>query len=155
MSTTLSSFNELMQQFLDELEVAFPDDPKLKKHQSNFSLLRKANARKPLNSFMEAVSPYSSKIMAKDESYFLEHADENEFIRELDIKTKWATCSENTKNAIWQYMQTLFIIGTTINSLPNEALTMIEDVAKKCADSFNPGDMSSLIELLGKNPAKR
>ena len=153
MSSTLSSFNELMQQFLDELEIAFPEDSKLKKHQSNFSILKKANARKPLNSFMEAVTPHATKIMAKDESYFLESTDK--FITDLDIKTKWETCSENTKSAIWQYLQTLYIIGTTIKSLPTEALSMIEEVAKKCSDSLNPDDMSSLIELLGKNPVKR
>lgn len=153
MSTTLSSFNELMQQFLDELEIAFPDDPKLKKHQSNFSLLKKANTRKPLNSFMDAVTPHASKIMAKDETYFFDCTDE--FMSELDIKTKWETSSENTKSAIWQYLQTLYIIGTTIKSLPSEALSMIEEVAKKCSDSFNPDDMSSLIELLGKNPVKK
>lgn len=150
MATTLSSFNELMQQFLDELEIAFPDDPKLKKYQSNFSLLKKANARKPLNSFMESVRSHANKIMTKDESYFLESTDS--FIVDLDIKTKWDMSSETTKSAIWQYLQTLYIIGTTIQTLPSEALSMIEDVAKKCADSFNPGDMSSLIELLGKNP---
>jgi hypothetical protein len=153
MSTTLSSFNDLMQQFLDELEIAFPDDPKLKKHQSNFSILKKANVRKPLNSFMDAVTPHANKIMAKDESYFFEADDK--FIKELDIQTKWANCSENTKSAIWQYLQTLYIIGTTIKTLPTDALSMIEDVAKKCADSFNPDDMSSLIELLGKNPVKK
>lgn len=153
MSSTLSSFNELMQQFLDELQIAFPDDPKLKKHQSNFSILKKANARKPLNSFMEEVAPHANKIMTKDESYFLESTDT--FITDLDIKTKWETCSENTKSAIWQYLQTLYIIGTTIKSLPTEALSMIEEVAKKCSDSLNPDDMSSLIELLGKNPVKR
>lgn len=153
MSSTLSSFNDLMQQFLDELEIAFPDDPKLKKHQSNFSIIKKANARKPLNAFMEEITPHANKIMSKDESYFLESTDK--FITDLDIKTKWETCSENTKNAIWQYLQTLYIIGTTINSLPTEALSMIEEVAKKCSDSLNPDDMSSLIELLGKNPVKR
>lgn len=153
MTTTLSSFNELMQQFLDELEVAFPDDPKLKKHQSNFSILKRANARKPLTAFMEQVGPHAQKIMAKDETYFLESTDS--FITDLDIKTKWDTSSENTKNAIWQYLQTLYIIGTTINSLPAEALSMIEEVAKKCSGSLNPDDMSSLIELLGKNPVKK
>lgn len=153
MSTTLSSFNDLMQQFLDELEIAFPDDPKLKKYQSNFSILKKANVRKPLNSFMDAIAPHSTKIMSKDETYFLEADDA--FITDLDIKTKWESASETTKSAIWQYLQTLYIIGTTIKSLPSDALSMIEDVAKKCADSFNPDDMSSLIELLGKNPVKK
>lgn len=153
MATTLSSFNDLMQQFLDELEITFPTDNKLKKYQSNFSLLKKANARKPLNSFMDAVREHSSKIMSKDETYFLESDDA--FVVDLDIKTKWAESSDTTKSAIWQYLQTLYIIGTTIQSLPSEALSMIEEVAKKCADSFNPGDMSSLIELLGKNPTKK
>ena len=60
-------------------------------------------------------------------------------------------------NAIWQYIQTLFMLGTTITSIPPETLSMIENVAKQCADKMeNDGDeldetqlMKSMQGLLG------
>ena len=44
--------------------------------------------------------------------------------------------SETTKGAIWQYLQTLYILGTTISSLPADTLNMIESVAQKCASQL-------------------
>ena len=87
-STTVSSFNDLMQQFLDDLEIAFPNDSDIKKYQATFGLLRKSNARKPMNEFMASVGPYASQIMEKNEVFFLE--TETEFMSLLNIKELWA-----------------------------------------------------------------
>ena len=61
------------------------------------------------------------------------------------------------KGAIWQYIQTLYMLGTTITSIPAETLTMIENVAKQCADKMQSegGDidesqlMKSMQGMLG------
>jgi len=57
-------------------------------------------------------------------------------MKDINLKDHWDTCSENTKNAIWQYVQTLYMLGTTITSIPEETLSMIETVAKQCADNM-------------------
>jgi hypothetical protein len=57
-------------------------------------------------------------------------------MKDINLKDHWNTCSENTKNAIWQYVQTLYMLGTTITSIPEETLSMIETVAKQCADNM-------------------
>ena len=48
MATTTNAFNDMMQQFLDELVLTFPNEKKLVKYQNTFVLLRKANQKKPL-----------------------------------------------------------------------------------------------------------
>jgi len=48
--------------------------------------------------------------------------------------------SEGTKNAVWQYLQTLYMLGTTITAIPQETLSVIENVAKDCADKMQSGD---------------
>lgn len=149
-STTVSSFNDLMQQFLDDLEIAFPNDSDIKKYQATFGLLRKSNARKPMNEFMASVGPYASQIMEKNEVFFLE--TETEFMSLLNIKELWAQATDENKDAIWQYLQTLYIIGMTITSLPPETLSVIESVAKQCAESLKG---TEFMDLLGKNPMKK
>ena len=149
--TTLSSFNDLLQQFLDELEIAFPDNSRIKKYQASFQLMRKANARKPMSEFMASIGPCASHIMSKNEEFFL---TTDGFVQELDIPDLWGKASASTKDAIWQYLQTLYILGTTISSLPEDTLSIIEDVAKKCAENLQGSDLFNLLSP-GKNPMKK
>jgi hypothetical protein len=100
--------------------------------------------------------------MAKDESLILEDSDDINFLSELNVKTHWTSeLSSGTKDAIWQYLQTLYIIGSTISMLPEETLTAIEDMAKKMSEdpeglSKLLGSNSNLMEtLLGKNNVKK
>lgn len=58
--------------------------------------------------------------------------------------------SETTKEAIWKYLQTLYILATTISVLPADTLSMIENVAEKCAKQMNEEGLSS-EEALMKN----
>ena len=44
----------------------------------------------------------------------------------VNLEKHWGSASENTKNAIWQYIQTLYMLGTTISSIPEDTLSMIE-----------------------------
>lgn len=137
MATTTNAFNDMMQQFLDELVLTFPEEKKLVKYQNTFVILRKANPKKPLKEFMESVTPYANHLMQKDEEFFKTHASEIRFLDDLDIPRLWGSdLSENTKNAIWQYLQTLYILGTTLTALPAETLSMIESVATKCASQL-------------------
>jgi hypothetical protein len=54
-------------------------------------------------------------------------------------------------------MQTLFMLGMTITSIPNETLQMIENVAKQCADDMQTKDgaineaglLNSMQSMLG------
>lgn len=157
--STLSTFSDMMEQFVDELVQTFPNENSFKKYQMTIQIARKANPRQILTCFMESVNPHSAKIMAKDETFWSEEAPTIEFIKDLKITSIWADASSNTKDAIWQYLQTLYIIGTTISILPQDALNMIEQVAKQCVD--NMGDqkdlsasLGGLVNLLGKNPPK-
>jgi hypothetical protein len=149
---SVGTFNEMMEQFLNELEQTFPEEKSFKKYHASFDIMRTANPRKCVDVFMKEASKYSSKIMQKDESVF----DEFEH---LDIKKYWTPeLSQGTKDAIWQYLQTLNILGMTISTIPQEMLSMVEGVAAKCAEGMQNGDanpmsmlssMSGLFGMLG------
>lgn len=70
--------------------------------------------------------------------------------------------SVNTKAATWQYLQTLYMLGTTITAIPAETLSLIEGIAKDCADKMetNGGEidqdalMSMMGNMLGSLPKK-
>jgi hypothetical protein len=147
---TLSTFNEMMEQFLTELVQTFPEEKAVKTYLAAFEMTKKANARMCLQEFMSSITPYAQSIMARDEAFFIEHNEEIPFVNELNLKEHWNdSLSENTKSAIWQYLQTLYMMGMTINALPDETLAMIESVAKQCAMNFDAGGLNEQALLSG------
>lgn len=136
--TSVSAFNDMLEQFLTELMGTFPEEKSIKKYHAGFDVMRKTNPKKVVEGFMSAVAPHSQKIMNKDESILDDSID---VLDELSIKKHWnGGISDNTKNAIWQYLQTLYMLGTTITAIPADTLNMIEDVAKQCADNMQSGN---------------
>ena len=150
---SVSAFNDMMSQFLVELHKTFPDEKGIKKMLTSFDMLKSTNPRLVVNGFMEGVTPYAGKISAKDETFLLEEVENIEFLRELDIKKYWGNMSTNTKAATWQYLQTLYMLGTTITSLPDDTLSQIEKIAKGVASQMQDGDgdldQDALMKMMG------
>ena len=150
---SVSAFNDMMSQFLVELHKTFPDEKGIKKMLTSFDLLKSTNPRLVVNGFMDGVTPYAGKISAKDETFLLEEVENIEFLRELDIKKYWGNMSTNTKAATWQYLQTLYMLGTTITSLPDDTLSQIEKIAKGVANQMQDGDgeidQDALMKMMG------
>ena len=155
--TSISAWNDMMVQFINELRSTFPEEKSIKKYQTSFDLLKKTNPRKCVEGYMAEVTPVQDKIMSKDESFFLDsNSNTSELIRDLNIAKYWTSdLSQNTKDAIWQYLQTLYILGTTITMIPQETLNSIEKIATDCADNmqnggqFDPSALTGLFSSLG------
>lgn len=133
---SVTAFTDMLGQFLLELHKTFPEEKTLKKYINAFEMMKGTNPRLIVNGFMESVNPHATKISARDESFFTTDAETIDFLKEVNIKKNWQNASENTKGAIWQYLQTLYMLGTTITSIPADTLSMIENVAKECADKM-------------------
>ena len=149
----VSAFNDMMSQFLVELHKTFPEEKGIKKMLTSFDLLKSTNPRLVVDGYMKGVSPYADKISAKDETFLLEEIENIEFLKELDIKRYWSKMSPNTKGATWQYLQTLYMLGTTITALPADTLSQIENIAKGVADNMQSGDgeldQDALMQMMG------
>ena len=126
--TTIKAFNEMMGQFLGELHATFPEEAAVKA-----ALDAPREDRSVLDAFMASVAPSSALLSAKSEEFF-----QNEFSKKLDLDKIWKRpdTTPNTKEAIWQYIQTMYILGNTINMFPPETLRMIEAAAENCAQNM-------------------
>ena len=120
---------------------------------TSFDILKSTNPRLVVDAYMKGVTPYADKISSKDETFLLEEIDTIDFLKDLNIKSYWEQMSENTRAATWQYLQTLYMLGTTITSIPDDTLKMIEGIAKECADKMqNDGggiDQDALMKMMG------
>lgn len=131
--TSVSTFNDMLEQFINELENTFPEEKAFKKYHTSFEIMRAANPRKCVDAFMSGAGKYSNQIMQKDDSFFVNFT-------ELPIDKYWNDdLSSGTKSAIWQYLQTLNILGMTISTIPADMLSMVEGAAAKCAESMQNG----------------
>src|SRR6056300_1887302 len=150
---SVTAFNDMMGQFLVELHKTFPDEKSIKKMLTSFDLLKSTNPRLLVDGFMKSVSPHAESISAKDELFILVHSNDIEFLSELDIVRLWKRMNDGTKDAVWQYLQTLYILGTTIQSVPEDTLASIEAMAKECADKMQNGDgeinQDALMKMMG------
>ena len=150
---SVTAFNDMLTQFLVELHKTFPEEKGIKKMTTSFELLKSTNPRLIVDSFMKGVTPYADKISAKDESFLLEEIEKIEFLDELNIKSYWTRMTPATKSATWQYLQTLYMLGTTITAISAETLSLIESIAKDCADKLqtNGGelDQDALMKMMG------
>ena len=143
---TVQAFNSMLKNFLDELDSTFPDVTAIRVYNEGFDTLVKANVRKPLQIFMEAVSPHADAVMRRDPGLF-----STLNLGGIDFKGLWASdISDATRNAIWQYLHMLFLLATTVSSVPPELLSSIESVAQNCADKMQHGEMdfSSMSKML-------
>ena len=150
---SVTAFNDMMSQFLVELHKTFPEEKGIKKMLTSFDLLKSTNPRLVVDGYMNGVSPYADKISAKDETFLLEEIENIDFLKELDIKRYWSKMSEGTKGATWQYLQTLYMLGTTITALPADTLSQIENIAKGVANNMQNGDgeldQDALMQMMG------
>jgi hypothetical protein len=138
---SVTAFNDMMGQFLVELHKTFPEEKGIKKFMTSFDLLRSANPRKCVDAYMTGVSAHAGKISQRDDTFFTDDIKNIEFLKDLNIEEYWSEkMTDGTKNAVWQYLQTLYMLGTTITSIPQETLSLIESVAKDCADKIQTGD---------------
>ena len=130
------AFNSMMEEFLNELLQTFPEEKALKVEIAKFQTLRKANSKKVVEGFMHAIGPYQNDIQNKNEELMTEN--NIDFLKKMNIKKWWTKdLSSNTKDAIWSYLQTLIMLGTTITSIPADMLKTIETVAEQCASTMD------------------
>ena len=150
---SVTAFNDMLTQFLVELHKTFPEEKGIKKMTASFELIKEANPRLVVDGFMKGVTPYADKISAKDESFLLTEIENIEFLKDLNIKSYWTRMSANTQAATWQYLQTLYMLGTTINAIPADTLAQIEQIAKGVADKMQTDggelDQDALMKMMG------
>jgi hypothetical protein len=150
---SVTAFNDMLSQFLVELHKTFPDETGIKKMTTSFELLKTTNPRLIVDGFMKGVTPFADRISAKDEKFILEEIEKIEILKDLNIKNYWDRMSPNTKAATWQYLQTLYMLGTTITAIPADTLSLIESIAKDCADKMQTEggeiDQDALMKMMG------
>ena len=119
-------FNQTVDEFFRELIDIFPEETKIKVQYTLFQTLISANAKQPCIRFMTGSMKYLEQIAARDEDFFKSN-DKPGILQSINIENIWNdNLSDNTKNAIWNYIQSFFTIGIKVIEMPPETHNIIQ-----------------------------
>ena len=121
----VKKFNTIFDEFLTKLINHYKnlsDNPvKLNKYYKGFKLITMVDEKLPPLIFMSACFHLKQEIKTRNSVFFLNNEDilntsknYGVFSDQLDLNKRWDKLSEETKKSIWDYVQTLFILGEFI-----------------------------------------
>lgn len=125
---SLVKFNEYAKEFLLKMKDTFPEENKIQLYYSMFLMFECADQGAPLKMFMENLRPFGLQIMTKDEHFFKDdqYVNAAESISgKMGLIDHWDSCSKETQNAIWKYMQILYSTGMVASGLSDELSDII------------------------------
>ena len=158
--TSYKSFNDLLSEFIAALSNTFEEYTELSDANSNLSALLAIDPtmQMPMDKFYEVFSEHAGAIMQKQDSLFdvcrIPYADG------FDISKEYKESDPETQKAIWDYLQQLFAMATTVKMLPPDMMSQIEAVANSCMESVTSGEVSQeqaqspayILQMLNSNP---
>lgn len=130
------TFNTLALEFVKELAEVFPENTILAECVKNFVTIVSEDPKKPMDFLMKVAGDKTEAINSKDETVF-----DDITIPGMAIKEMWNSTSENTKEAIWQYLSTLHMLASTLGNTSGELMSGIEDMAMEFANKMTTGNM--------------
>jgi hypothetical protein len=120
MSREVNKFNTLLDEFLEKLIVQF-DNNKLRTYRKAFLLIKGSQPRVSVNLFMASCENYKSQITSRDDKFFLNDKKISEvskqfgnFTDDIGLTDYWNKLTNKTKTSIWDYIQSLFVLGEII-----------------------------------------
>ena len=116
----IAKFNMLFEELLDKMVDKFQND-KLRSYRRFFIMMKTTTPKTPVNIFMSGCVQYKYQIKNRDEKFFLQDDVIKEkskyfgnFTEDCGISDYWTSLSVKTQTAIWEYIQSLFVLGEII-----------------------------------------
>ena len=116
----IDNFNKLFEEFLEKIISKFPY-ARLKTYYRGFKILKSSSPATPANLFMAGCIEYKTQIKQRDDNFFLKSKSVNNtarnfgnFTEDCGLDTYWNELTPTTKKAVWDYIQSLFVLGEII-----------------------------------------
>ncbi|CAM9100901.1 unnamed protein product [Ectocarpus sp. 12 AP-2014] len=142
--TTYKAFNSMLTEFFRDLADTFDEYDIIKDAKVMLDGVLPADdcTKVPMETFIDVFKPHAGLIMAKDPKLF--DVCEIPMIAGggFDMAKEWTQLEEDNREAIWSYIQQLFLTGTTILSMSGEVLSSIESLANGCMKKVESGELT-------------
>lgn len=144
MDDILNKFNTILQEFIEKMLTAYPDEQKLKTYYNAYKIAKLYSKQLPIQIFMGGCLDYADQIKARDVEFFINKktfvdkcVKASSFSNDIGLRDRWDTTPEKTKKSIWDYVQTLFVLGELYISKDKSLV----DKINKIYESMSFGEM--------------
>ena len=118
MNTTIEEFKKVLDEFINKMMAQFPQEPKLKTYYSAYKVTKMYDKSMPIKIFMGGCLEFKEQIRTRDTEFFERRKGfvnkitvASSFSDDIGLVNYWHSLSESSRNAIWDYIQTLFVMG--------------------------------------------
>jgi len=125
-------FNTILDEFIQKMISQFPQETKLTSYYSVFKMSRMYDKGVPIKIYMGGCIQFKEQIKNRDSEFFVNRkqfvegiANCSSFSDDIGLVNYWHSLSDETKNAIWDYIQTLFVLG---EMYINDDTTLIKQI---------------------------
>lgn len=114
----MKAFFDQLIAFSKELVEMYPNDPDFSFLVSTIQLAKTANPKLVIETLNANLAGFEEKIMAKDESFFMNYNFEKQYANEVEDVNVFAklreynnTMSADSKENVWKYVQNIMRLG--------------------------------------------
>ena len=129
--TNIEYFNSTLKLFVTNINKLYPEYSDILNEYYNDILENDScNDDKYVKRFMRKFTEHKEAISTKNNELF---SDSICFLKNIDFKDIWENeiTEKSIKDTIWDYLQTLYVIGETIISDSNKIKSLVESLKKK------------------------
>lgn len=134
----VKNFNTLLNEFICKMAKTFPNEQKIKVYYRMFEMAKKYNPNIPMRIFMGGCIQFEEQIKSRDSHFFLGRdtfvkkcVSYSSFSDDLGLKKYWESLNDKTKDSIWDYIQTLYVLGEKYISNDTTILKEIDETYQK------------------------
>lgn len=156
--SSADSFKNIYKEFINELMKDFPTIDKIK--DEKFAFIKfKGDHMKRFVKRLKLPEDYTAMIQERDEALF---DTQCKLVKDVGLDEVWKVANEETKDAVWQYLSTMYMLSTTVSAIPPKMLknieTMAHQIAKDIRENGKDIDFSSMmknVECMMQNMKKK
>lgn len=134
----IEEFNKTLEEFINKMINQFPEETKLKSYYSAYKVTKMYDKTMPIKIYMGGCLPFKEQIKSRDSDFFAKRESfvnklqkASSFGDDIGLVNYWEGLSNNSKNAIWDYVQTLFIMGEMYVNKDTSIIQKINNVYNK------------------------
>tara|TARA_B100000768_G_C11228387_1_gene353920 strand:+ start:405 stop:1256 length:852 start_codon:yes stop_codon:yes gene_type:complete len=151
MNTYIGKFNFYLNSFLNELIVIFPENKSCfeKNYQEIIDNKESVNETY-IKDYMDKISEYHSDIAKKNDKLF-KSDKEIYLLKDIDFRDLWSKdLSDTTRENLWKYLQTLYVLGKKIVTSDDEVSNMLDELNSENIPEPEFDEMKQMMENMSK-----
>ena len=134
MNSHINSFNIVSEEFFQKLLKTFPNENKFSVYYTNFIAAKTFSNRLPVEYIMNNMKDYGYWILTRDEKFFKSDniiSMAESFSEKSGLVDIWESMDNKIKNNVWEYIQSMYVLGMRSMELDDELNNIIEKIKVK------------------------